>query len=173
MMEQPSPLVLYASRYGSTREYAEALARELRCPAADVAAPPPAGWERSAFLVLGSPIYGASVLPAMEEFCREQQERLTGVPLAAFVVCGDTVWIPRAGEGGHANLEKLTRLLPRAPFASAVLPGRMRMDQLDERDGPAILAFYRRLGKEAAGFDRMAPGELAAFAGEVRRKAGG
>jgi menaquinone-dependent protoporphyrinogen IX oxidase len=172
-MTLPLPLVLYASRYGSTREYAEALALELGCPAADVAAPPPAAWERSAFLVLGSPIYGPSVLPDMEGFCRAHRLVLSRLPLAAFVVCGDTVWIPRAGEGGRANMEKLTRLLPREPFASAVLPGRMRMEQLDERDGPAILAFYRRLGREATGFDRMAPGELSAFAGEVRDKTGG
>ncbi|UCG39202.1 MAG: hypothetical protein JSV00_02915, partial [bacterium] len=72
-----------------------------------------------------------------------------------FVVCGDTLWNPKAGEGGIRNLEKLTRLLPSKPFATAILGGRMRMEELDDEDGPRIRAFYERIGREATGFDRM------------------
>jgi len=59
---------------------------------------------------------------------------LATLELAAFVVCGDTVWMPRTGEGGDHNLGKLTRLLPQAPLATAVLGGRMVIEEPDGQD---------------------------------------
>jgi menaquinone-dependent protoporphyrinogen IX oxidase len=104
----------------------------------------------------------------MERFCERARESLAARKLAAFVVCGDTVWMPRSGEGGERNLEKLTRLLPRQPFATAVLGGRMAVEQLDERDRALILAFYRRLGRSPDGFDRTDPAEAVDFADRIR-----
>lgn len=163
-------LTLYASKYGSTRACAEAIAAALGVAALDVAASEQAelALAGAAWVVLGSPVYGAAVLPAMERFCERAREALAARELAAFVVCGDTVWMPRAGEGGERNLGKLTRLLPRAPFATAVLGGRMAVDELDEQDRAQILAFYRRLGRSPDGFDRRDPAEGAAFADRVR-----
>ncbi len=106
----------------------------------------------------------------MEKFCRRRHEELAALPLAAAVVCGDTARMPRAGEGGGKNLEKLTRLLPGEPSVAAILGGRMRMDELDGRDRHAIEVFYRRLGRRATGFDRMDPGAASAFAAEVKKK---
>ena len=165
-----SGLVLYASKYGSTRACAEAIADALGVAALDVAVSEQAelALAGAAWAVLGSPIYGPSVLPAMERFCGRAREALAARELAAFVVCGDTVWLPRAGEGGERNLAKLTRLLPRAPFATAVLGGRMVVEELDEQDRALILAFYRRLGRSPDGFDRTDPTELADFADRVR-----
>ena len=162
-------LVLYASKYGSTRECAEAIAAALGVAASDVAASGQAelALAGAAWAVLGSPIYGPTVLPAMERFCERAREALAARELAAFVVCGDTVWLPRAGEGGERNLGKLTRLLPREPFATAVLGGRMVVEELDEQDRALILAFYRRLGRSPEGFDRTDPTEVAAFAERV------
>ena len=162
-------LVLYASKYGSTRECAEAIAAALGVAASDVAASGQAelALAGAAWAVLGSPIYGPTVLPAMERFCERAREALAARELAAFVVCGDTVWLPRAGEGGERNLGKLTRLLPRAPFATAVLGGRMVVEELDGQDRSLILAFYRRLGRSPEGFDRTDPTEVAAFAERV------
>ena len=168
--EAVSGFVLYASKYGSTRECAETIAAALGVTALDVAVAEQA--ERalagSAWGVLGSPIYGPAVLPAMEQFCERERAVLATRELAAFVVCGDTVWMPRAGEGGDHNLKKLTRLLPRAPFATAVLGGRMVIGELDEQDRALVLAFYRRLGRGPEGFDRTDPAAIAAFVGLVR-----
>jgi menaquinone-dependent protoporphyrinogen IX oxidase len=168
-------VVLYASKYGSTRACAQTIATALGVAAFDVAAADEA--ERAlagaAWAVLGSPIYGPAVLPAMERFCERAHAALAARELAAFVVCGDTVWMPRAGEGGERNLGKLTRLLPRAPFATAVLGGRMVIEELDEQDREAILAFYRRLGRSPDGFDRMDAAAAVAFADRVRAAVGG
>ena len=65
------------------------------------------------------------------------------------------MWNPKVGAGGDKNLQKLTRFLPSEPFAVAVLGGRMRMEELDDEDGPRIRAFYKRLGREPTGYDRM------------------
>ena len=148
-------MVVYASKYGSTREYASLIAQKLGTQALRASEASSGAVSGAGFLVLGSPIYAHSVLPEMEEFLADDREVITGKPIAAFVVCGDTLWNPKAGEGGDRNLEKLTRFLPAAPFATAILGGRMRMDELDDEDGPRIRAFYERIGREATGFDRM------------------
>jgi menaquinone-dependent protoporphyrinogen IX oxidase len=105
----------------------------------------------------------------MENFLEKYHEILAGKPLAAFVVCGDTMWNPKAEEGGNKNLEKLTRFLPTEPFAVAILGGRMRMEELDEEDGPRIRAFYERIGREATGFDRMELEKVGPFVEEIKR----
>jgi len=148
-------LIIFASKYGSTAEYASLIARKLGTEALMASDASSGAVLEADFMVLGSPIYAYSVLPEMEEFLEKFKEVLAGKPLAAFVVCGDTMWNPEVGEGGNKNLEKLTRFLPKEPFAVAVLGGRMIMDELDEEDGPRIRAFYDRIGREATGFDRM------------------
>ena len=148
-------IVIYASKYGSTAEYARLMAQRLNTKALTASEAPSGAISGVDFIVLGSPIYAYSVLPDMEQFLEENQEILAGKHLAAFVVCGDTLWNPKAGEGGHKNLEKLTKLLPVEPFATAVLGGRMRMEDLDDEDGPRIRAFYEKVGREPTGFDRM------------------
>jgi menaquinone-dependent protoporphyrinogen IX oxidase len=105
----------------------------------------------------------------MEEFLEKNRDILVGKPIAAFVVCGDTMWNPKAGEGGNRNLEKLTRFLPSEPFAVAILGGRMRMEELDDEDGPRIRAFYERIGREATGFDRMEMESVDPFVEEIKK----
>jgi menaquinone-dependent protoporphyrinogen IX oxidase len=148
-------MVIYATKYGSTREYASLIAQKLHTEALRASETNSEAVSRADFIVLGSPIYAYSVLPEMEEFLEKERETLAEKPLAVFVVCGDTMWNPKAEEGGNKNLEKLTRFLPSEPFAVAILGGRMRMEELDEEDGPRIRAFYERIGREATGYDRM------------------
>jgi menaquinone-dependent protoporphyrinogen IX oxidase len=163
-------MVIYATKYGSTREYAILMAEKLHTEALRASAAPSEAVSGAGFIVLGSPIYSYSVLPEMEVFLERYQEILIGKPVAAFVVCGDTLWNPKAGEGGNKNLEKLTRFLPSEPFAVAILGGRMIMDELDEEDGPRIRAFYERLGREPTGYDRMQLGDVDPFVEEIKSK---
>jgi len=162
-------IVVYASKYGSTREYATLIAGKLNTRALRASEAPSETVSGTGFIVLGSPIYACSVLPEMEKFLKEKGELLAKKPMAAFVVCGDTMWNPQTGEGGQKNLRKLTRLLPSEPFTSAVFGGRMRMEDLDEVDGPRIRAFYERIGREATGFDRMELEKVGTFVGMVTK----
>ena len=163
-------MVIYATKYGSTREYASLIARKLGTELLSASEAPFEVVSGADFIVLGSPIYAYSVLPEMEEFLEKNRDILVEKPVAAFVVCGDTMWNPRVGEGGDKNLRKLTDLMGSEPFAVAVLGGRMRMEELDDVDGPRIMAFYERIGREPLGFDRMDPAAASSFVENIRRQ---
>jgi menaquinone-dependent protoporphyrinogen IX oxidase len=150
-----SGIVIFATKYGSTAEYATKIAQKLDTEALRASEATSDMVSGADFVVLGSPIYTFSVLPEMAEFLEQYGQILAGKPLAAFVVCGDARWNPKGGEGENKNLERLTRFLPSVPIAVAVLGGRMRMAELDEEDGPKIRAFRERTGRESTGYDRM------------------
>ncbi len=168
-------IIVFASKYGSTAEYAVKMAEKLGTEALRASEVPSEAVSGADFIVLGSPIYSYSVLPDMEVFLEKNKEVLAEKPLAAFVVCGDSMWNPKAEEGGNKNLVKLTRFLPSEPIAVAVLGGRLRMEELDEEDGPKIRAFRKRTGREHTGYDRMELESALAFADEIvlRLKAAG
>ena len=160
-------MVIYATKYGSTREYASLIAQKLGTEALRASETPSGAVSGADFIVLGSPIYAYSVLPEMEEFLERNREVLSTKSLAAFVVCGDTMWNPKVEEGGNKNLEKLTRFLPKEPITVAIFGGRMKMDELDDVDGPRIRAFYDRIGRSPDGFDRMELDKVGSWVREI------
>ena len=160
-------LIVFASKYGSTREYATLMAQKLNTGALRASEATSEVVSGADYIVMGSPVYSYSVLPEMEEFLEKNQMILAGKPLAAFVVCGDARWNPKAGEAENKNLEKLTRFLPSEPIAVAVLGGRMIMDELDDEDGQKIRAFRKRTGREDTGYDRME--SVDPFVEEIRK----
>ena len=162
-------IIVYTSKYGSTAEYAHLIAQKLDTQALRASEAHPGALLGADCVVLGSPIYAYSVLPEMESFLEENREFLAEKPIAAFVVCGDTLWNPKSEEGGNKNLDKLTRFLPAEPFAVGIFGGRMIMDELDDEDGPRIRAFYKRIGREANGFDRMEFGAVDPFVEEIEK----
>jgi menaquinone-dependent protoporphyrinogen oxidase len=168
-----SALVLFASRYGSTAEVARLIASALGVRCLPVGEVSPEDLAAATTVVIGSPIYGRGLLPEMEEFLRQSGVALRGKRLAAFVVCLDTAEVPGSGEGGARNLAKLVTLFPHEPAATAVLGGRLRMAELGEQDRGQIVAFYRRIGREAADVDRMSSCAVERFAQRVRELIGG
>jgi menaquinone-dependent protoporphyrinogen oxidase len=80
-------LLVYASRHGSTREIADAVAAELGSAFAEVdvreakAAPPPAGYDA---VVVGGPMIMGWHRHA-ERWVKKHREQLAGVPFALFV----------------------------------------------------------------------------------------
>ncbi len=154
----PNGILIFASRYGSTEEYACKIAGALDFSIArvqDLGSEHLKRLPESKPVILGSPIYGPSVLPEMVDFLEMWATDLAKRIVGAFVVCGDDLWITEASEGGSRNLDKLTSLLLEEPPVTAVFSGRMIMDDLSEKDRVRILAFYDRIGKEPLGFDRM------------------
>ncbi len=165
--------LIYASRYGSTQEYARRIAGALDFSivrAQDLGSEHFQGRSESKPVILGSPIYGHSVLPEMVGFLEAWATDLAKRIVGAFVVCGDDLWIPEADEGGSRNLEKLISLLPKEPAVTAVFSGRMIMDDLNEEDRVRILAFYERTGKEPLGFDRVDLSTVEPFVEKIKDK---
>lgn len=164
-----SSIVVFSSKYGSTLEYASLIAGKLDIRALRASEAPSETVSGVDFVILGSPIYAHSVLREMEVFLKANREALREKSLAAFVVCGDSLWNPQTGEGGQKNLRKLTRLLPKEPLATGVFGGRMRMEDLDDEDGPRIRAFYERIGRDPTGFDRMELDKVGPFVEEINK----
>lgn len=80
-------LLVYASRHGSTREVADAVAEELRALFAEVdvreakAGPPPAGYDA---VIVGGPMIMGWHKDA-EKYLKRYRTQLAGVPFAVFV----------------------------------------------------------------------------------------
>jgi menaquinone-dependent protoporphyrinogen oxidase len=80
-------LIAFASRHGSTREIAEALARELRICGRSVAVRPVEEVKDLAqyeAVVIGSAVYMGNWLPEARRFVEEHRERLATVPVWLF-----------------------------------------------------------------------------------------
>ncbi|WP_029432349.1 flavodoxin domain-containing protein [Blastococcus sp. URHD0036] len=133
-------LVTVASRHGSTRELAAALARGLTGnPAAtglDVIAsvvpveqhPDPLRYDA---VVLGSAVYGGCWLPAAREYATATASALRSRPLWLF--SSGPIGSPPFPDAEPYDVATMTALL--APRGSRVLPGRLE---------PALLGFAER-----------------------------
>lgn len=83
-------LVAYATKWGSTREVAEAIAEELRQTGATVDVQPAKDVQdlsRYQAVVLGSAIQKFKVLPEAVRFATKHRAALSQVPTAYFCVC--------------------------------------------------------------------------------------
>ncbi len=143
-------LVAFATRNGSTREVAGAIAGTLRAadcavdlrPAREVREPV-AGWD---LVVLGAPIYSGRWHSDAHRFLRRHRNELANVPVAVFGMG------PRSGaeEGWQRSRGQLDRALAKrgwlAPVTIAVFggvdpPKRRPAERRDLRDWEAIRAW--------------------------------
>ncbi len=88
-MNKKSILLAYASRFGSTKEVAEAIASTLRATGAEVdlqPAPDVKGLDGYDAVVLGAAIYNGQWHPDAHGFLSHHQEGLKWVPVAIFAL---------------------------------------------------------------------------------------
>lgn len=162
-------LVAYASRHGSTREVAEAIAAALRGHGLDAevrAAAHVRGLEGYAGVVLGAAIYVGRLHGDARAFMRRHRRALAALPLAVFALGPRTL---AAGEVA-ASRSQLDAALAREPtlrpfstaiFGGVVKPSELRfplnrMPATDARDWDAI----RRWADEIAARFALAPGAV-------------
>jgi len=158
-------LVAYASRYGSTREIAEAIGAVFvhRGLAADVR---PAGevakLEGYDAVVLGSALYGGGWLDDAVEFLESFQEELARRPLWLFSSGPTEAGDPVAALGGWRFPEELASLAVAAGARdTALFAGRIEPDQLSMQD------WLINRSMRGAGGDYRDFAQIRAWAGDV------
>jgi menaquinone-dependent protoporphyrinogen oxidase len=137
-----SVLVAYASKYGSTREVAEAVATTLReCGVETVARP--AGEVRKltdySAVVLGTALYFFHWRGEAHRFLRRNRREMTGLPVAVFGL-GPIEDTPEQFEGARGHLDKgLTKHPWLSTVSVAVFGGRLDPTHLRFPDNnPAV-----------------------------------
>ena len=148
--------ILYATRASSTARCVDLLAEHLSAPTERIrlqgvgSMPFPV----ADAVVIGGPVYGGLVLPAVRRFCERWRERLLERPVAVFACCLQTG--EAAAEHLHASYPPW--LLAHA-FGRFVLGGAVNLSAL----GPLARRRVRRLGvtSDIERFDRDAIRELA------------
>jgi menaquinone-dependent protoporphyrinogen oxidase len=136
-------LMGYATRTGSTREVAEAVAAVLRERGLRVDVRPlreVRSLEGYRAVVIGAPLYFGKLLGDAKRFLSRQQTALTGVPVALFAL-GAATTRPEEQQGAQASFDaELARFPWVHPVATACFGGRW---------DPALLSFPFSLLKGA------------------------
>jgi menaquinone-dependent protoporphyrinogen IX oxidase len=155
-------LVVYSTKYSSTREVASAIAEGLGADLADAADGPEV--EPYEVIVLGSPIYAGDYLEAMVDFVRAQKDRLAEKRVAAFITAAADMEIDPGLTGDEDELlhtqqdyaDGLAEMAGGQVLASRGFGGRLVPEQLDDADRKMLSWFYRFLMRdELKGFDLL------------------
>lgn len=134
-------LVAYATRYGSTREVAEAIAATLREAGLEVVVQPAqkaGAINGHRALVLDAPLYFGSWHKEALRLLAGNRDALRGLPVALFAL-GPLRDDPKERQEGHAQLRKALGGFPRLePLSTEVFCGRYEPAKL--RFGDRIIA---------------------------------
>ena len=142
--------IVFASRYGSTREGASWIAERFDLAGWDTAmhpaetAPAPSDEE---IVVLGSGMYSHRVLPHLEEYIEKHRETLCERKVALFVLAMRTspVFVRGGAHGGLGMLDPYFEKLKPALIHADLLPGQMAYSQLTPEDAQGLDRFYAML----------------------------
>lgn len=155
----PRGAILYASRYGATRENAGWIAEGMGRPAEllDVEQltdeTPLAKYD---WLVIGSGIWVGGPHAGLIALLGRHAEALDGRIIGSFVVCGSRNDSADGRKRIERYLGQLHAPLKQPPPLSRGLGGRLVVDQLSEKDRAALERFYRNfLNRELKDWDRM------------------
>ena len=173
----PKCLVIYASKYGSTREVAQAVAEGLAADLADAADGPDV--EPYDVVVLGSPVYAGDYLDSMVEFVQANKKSLQQRKIAAFVTAAADVEIPPGLTGDEDEMlhtqqdyaDGLGRMTDGVVLSTRGFGGRLRPEELDNADRKMLSWFYRYLMHEdLRGFDLIDLSEARAWGEKLKQR---
>lgn len=163
-------LVIYDTKYGSTKEIAQAIGTGLGGQVS---------WVKEIkevnsydLIVLGCPIYAGRLLPGMIDFLEREKENLVKSRLAIFIVCGDTGSIQVQGQetGGKAYLRELSIFLKGGIVATEAFLGRMKKAEIDQEDQNMLEEFSNILGVNFPDFDGVDLHKAKEFGQDLKEK---
>lgn len=173
-------VVVYCTKYGSTAEVAQAIADGLGADIAEMVDMPdihPYG-----LIVIGSPVYSGSYLPAAIEFLEANKHLLAVRKVAAFITAAADME-PQTGLTGEVDpmlytqqdyADGLAQLTHGEVVGARGFGGRLILDKLDETDLATLDWFYRRLMSEKLhGFDLLDLASAYRWGEELRAVIGG
>ncbi len=143
-------LVAYATRYGSTREVAEAIARSLREHQLEVdvkTAQEVRSLEGYQAVVLGAPLYIGKLLKEAHDFLAKHQEALAKLPVAVFAL--GPVGSGEKGIGEQELIQGRTELAPELARAPWLKP--ISVEVFGGKYDPAKLRFLDRIAAALPG----------------------
>lgn len=143
-------LIVYATKYGSTREIANWIAERIGnntvvSDAKDMLDP-----IEYDLVVMGSGIYSHHVLKELNDYVERYYEQLKGKNLVIFGVAIDTTGVFVRGKvhGGWEYIIPFINKLPQPPIHAGLLGGEINPHKLDERDREDLKKFYKMLYKK-------------------------
>jgi menaquinone-dependent protoporphyrinogen oxidase len=150
----PRILVTYASRFGSTRDVAAAIAEELTSAGFDVDvlyANPELDLSKYDGIVIGSPAYGQNWLPRASLFVIGNAERLANLPVAMFTTGMLGVKNPKMALREHNEIiSTLSEFAPAvSPVSTALFHG-----SFDRKNLPICLRIMDRIAGTPQGDQR-------------------
>ena len=160
--------IIYYSKYGSTREIAEALGRKLKADSVcDVRELKKITGD---LIVIGSAIYSEVIYRDIERLLKDKEGHLKEKSVALFAVCLRKTYIKtKIGEGGGpVYIKKMEKALGRPPLASRIFGGRMLVDQLDPEDRGRTEGFARRQGMPFKDVNVMSDTDVDEFVKEIK-----
>jgi menaquinone-dependent protoporphyrinogen oxidase len=126
-----SILIAYRTRYGTTERYARLLAERLpgESKLADLGHSRRLSPGDYGLILLGSPIYGGTILPGVSSFCERYREELLSRPVGLFICC------LYEGERARAQLDSaFPDWLSLHAFGRWALGGEVRLERLNLLD---------------------------------------
>ncbi|MHA1733255.1 MAG: flavodoxin domain-containing protein [Promethearchaeota archaeon] len=154
-------LIVYASKYGSTREIVELVARVLG--PAKICTPNDCNPDEvdASFVLLASPVYSDRLAPAVVEFATRHREWLRGRRVA--LLC-----VSMSGTTAESTIGPITTVLGECVVWTGGTRGRMLLDRLSDGDRKAIERFSQVTGLPLEDDEGVSKAEVVSMAMELR-----
>jgi len=128
-------IVLYRSKYGATRQYADWIGADLRLPVIDPEMINDQLLAACDFLLIGTSVYLGDLL--LKAWLKGNKHRLEHKKLFFFIVCAPT---PDVSTHGQIIMDNIPGDLLRPSTDIVFLPGRWIFSQLSRTDGRVLKA---------------------------------
>ena len=155
-------VLLYATKYGATRDTARWIGEGLGRPVDIVNIKEISGIKNykhsNIKFILGCAVFKEGPMKEMLQFVQKHVAVLNGQVAATYIVCGTPANNAKNKQRIAAYLAQLNNLLPQPPDLSRHFGGRLIVSKLTAEDREALMRFYAKVAKKSLqDWDRTDP----------------